>query len=48
MTILTISGSSRPNSVNSRLLKVLPFLFPEHHFQFYAIDALPLFKAEED
>ncbi|MEM1119996.1 MAG: NADPH-dependent FMN reductase [Bacteroidota bacterium] len=49
MKILTISGSTRPESANVRLLATLPGLFPEHTFTFYAqLSYLPIFKAEID
>ena len=49
MKILTISGSTRTDSANTRLLTALPALFPKHTFQHYArINQLPLFQAELD
>jgi len=48
MKILTISGSSRPDSSNSKLLKSLPQFFPNKTFQHYSINDLPLFKAENN
>ena len=49
MKILTISGSTRSNSANTRLLKGLPTLFPKHTFQHYPqIKQLPLFQADSD
>lgn len=49
MKILTISGSTRTDSANTRLLAALPLLFSEHRFQAYPrISQLPLFQAELD
>ncbi len=49
MKILTISGSTRSNSTNTRLLNSLPTLFPNHTFQHYSqINQLPLFQADAD
>jgi len=49
MKILTISGSTRTDSANTRLLSALPTLFPQHTFQYYVqINQLPLFQAELD
>ena len=49
MKILTISGSSRSQSANTRLLSAIPALFPTHTFRHYTqINQLPLFKAESD
>lgn len=49
MNILTISGSTRKDSANTRLLEALPSLFPEPSFQYYeGIRQLPLFQAEAD
>jgi NAD(P)H-dependent FMN reductase len=49
MNILTISGSSRPQSTNIRLLESLPHLFPHLSFERYiTLDQLPLFKAATD
>ena len=49
MKIITISGSSRSDSANTRLLTALPKLFPQHTFQQYAqINQLPLFQADAD
>jgi len=49
MKILTISGSSRSDSANTRLLISLPTLFPNHTFQHYhQINQLPLFQADAD
>lgn len=49
MKILTISGSSRAESSNSKLLDALSFLCPEKTFQRYSkIELLPLFKPEND
>jgi len=46
MKILTISGSSRNDSSNSKLLDALPFLFGEKTFERFAISDLPLFRPE--
>ena len=49
MKILTISGSTRTDSANTRLLAALPTLFPKHTFQHYhRINQLPLFQADHD
>ena len=49
MKILTISGSTRSNSANTRLLTSLPTLFPNHTFQqYHLINQLPLFQADAD
>ena len=49
MKILTVSGSSRIQSSNARLLDALPDLFPEHSIKrFQSLDQLPLFNADED
>jgi len=49
MKIVTISGSTRSNSTNTRLLTSLPTLFPNHSFQHYPqINQLPLFQADAD
>jgi NAD(P)H-dependent FMN reductase len=49
MTILTISGSSRSDSSNVRLLGALPALSPEHQFKYFeGIHHLPLFQADLD
>ncbi|MFK7979483.1 MAG: NADPH-dependent FMN reductase [Saprospiraceae bacterium] len=49
MKLLTISGSTRSESANTKLLKVLPSLFPKHSFQHYPqINQLPLFQADAD
>lgn len=49
MKILTISGSPRIDSANTRLLVALSALFPKHTFQHYPrINQLPLFQAELD
>jgi len=49
MKILTISGSTRTGSTNTRLLAALPSLFPAHRFQAYPqISLLPLFQVELD
>jgi len=46
MNILTVSGSSRPNSANIRLLEKLPSLFPGKSFsRFTELDSIPLFSA---
>ena len=49
MKILTISGSSREDSSNIRLLESLPGLFPNRQFHRYKrLDQLPLFRADDD
>ena len=49
MKILTISGSTRKDSANTRLLTAIPSLFPQHTFQYDTpINQLPLFQAEAD
>jgi len=49
MKILTISGSTRSTSANTRLLAALPLLAPNHSFErFTKLDQLPIFKAESD
>ncbi len=49
MKILSISGSSRKESSNSKLLDALPFLLEGYSFKRYtSIDQLPLFAAELD
>jgi len=49
MKILTISGSTRPESSNIRLLNAIPALFPVHSFERYPhLSHLPIFKAEMD
>lgn len=49
MNILTISGSSRVDSSNIRLLNALSSLAPMHQFNYYSgIHQLPLFQAELD
>lgn len=49
MKILTISGSSRSDSSNSKLLDAFPQLFPDLSFERYKdLDKLPLFRAEDD
>ena len=49
MNILTISGSTRAESSNVKLLEALPSLFPEKKFSRYSdIQSLPLFNPEED
>lgn len=49
MKILTISGSSREDSANIRLLKAIPALFPNHTFHYYdRLGDLPLFQAAID
>lgn len=49
MKILTISGSTRPESSNIRLLDAIPSLFPTHSFARYTyLSHLPIFKAEMD
>ena len=47
MKVLTISGSSRPESHNTRLLKALPTLRPNWQFKYMDIGVLPLFKDTE-
>ena len=47
LKILTVSGSSRKDSTNVRLLEALPVLFPEQEIQrFDQLDELPLFTAQ--
>ena len=46
MTILTISGSARINSANTKLLKAIPPFYPTHKFHHYPIENLPLFHAD--
>ncbi len=49
MKILTLSGSTRSTSSNSKLLEGIALLFPQHDFIFYKkLDQLPLFRAEDD
>ncbi len=49
MYIQTISGSSRANSSNIRLLEALPALFPQHQFErLQLLEELPLFRADLD
>lgn len=49
MNILTISGSTRSTSANTRLLAALPFLVPNHAFEPYTkLAQLPIFKADFD
>ena len=49
MKILTISGSTRSASANTRLLAALPFLAPNHAFEPYTkLAQLPIFKADFD
>lgn len=49
MNILTISGSTRTDSANSKLLAALPSFVPNHSFStFSQIAELPLFQAETD
>ncbi|MEM6317438.1 MAG: NADPH-dependent FMN reductase [Bacteroidota bacterium] len=49
MKILTVSGSTRIDSTNIRLLNALPTLMPARNFQHYdSLAALPLFQAESD
>lgn len=49
MKILTISGSSRNDSNNSKLLDSIPTLFPKQDIRRYeTLDKLPLFKPESD
>lgn len=46
MKILTVSGSAREGSANSRLLNALPALFPKYEFNhFNQLSKLPLFTA---
>ena len=47
--ILTISGSARQASTNSKLLASFPTLFPQISFkQYQAVEELPLFRASLD
>ena len=46
MKILTISGSSRNDSSNSKLLDAIPFLISKYTFERYSIAELPLFRPE--
>ena len=48
MKILLISGSSRPDSQNVRLLNGLPERFRKHKFQLFDISELPLFIDKGD
>ena len=49
MKILTISGSSRIQSSNLKLLRSIELLFPQHNIKCYErIKKLPLFLAEAD
>lgn len=49
MNVLTISGSTRQQSANTKLVKAIPILFPNHSFRHYnRLDQLPLFKADSD
>lgn len=49
MKILTISGSTRSASANTRLLATLPSLAPNHVFERYTkLAELPIFQAEAD
>ena len=49
MKILTLSGSTRSNSLNLRLLEGIALFFPQQEFIFYKkLDQLPLFRAEDD
>ena len=49
MPILTISGSSRADSINKRLLENLPHLINNRSFYFFeGIKDLPLFNADND
>lgn len=49
MKIVTISGSSRIDSSNTRLLRSLVTIMPEHSFvHFDRLPELPLFRAEQD
>ena len=49
MKILTLSGSTRATSSNSKLLEGVALLFPNHDFLFFKkLDQLPLFRAEDD
>ena len=49
MKILTISGSARFDSANTKLLAAFPSFYPSYSFHhFFEIAALPLFKAEAD
>ncbi|MEL6718070.1 MAG: NADPH-dependent FMN reductase [Bacteroidota bacterium] len=48
MQILTISGSTRPESSNIKLLKALPNFLPNADFQYFPhLGELPLFVAEK-
>jgi NAD(P)H-dependent FMN reductase len=49
MRIMSLSGSSRPESANTLLLQAIELLFPEHQvIHHYAIHELPLFRPEND
>ena len=49
MKILTISGSTRSLSANTKLLAALPLLVPNHTVERYSqLDQLPIFKADAD
>lgn len=49
MNFVTISGSSRLDSSNARLLNSLSFLLPQHHFEKIDwLNELPLFCANKD
>lgn len=49
MKILTLSGSTRATSSNTKLLKGVALLFSSHEFLFFKkLDQLPLFRAEDD
>ncbi len=49
MKILSLSGSTRATSSNTKLLEGVALLFKNHEFIIYdKLDQLPLFRAEED
>lgn len=49
MKVVTLSGSSRSNSSNTRLLAAIAKRFSKYEFQPYnALDQIPLFRAEDD
>jgi NAD(P)H-dependent FMN reductase len=43
MKILTISGSTRPGSLNSQLLDALTYIVPEHSFSRFDLKHIPIF-----
>lgn len=48
MQILTVSGSDRPTSSNSRLLRSIGSLLPEHKFSPFPVEQLPLYSVARD